>query len=221
VPRFAIVRKKERWGLTWFGFLLKLMLLLAMGFWYFLGIHSFLALMHPVDADLLVVEGFIPDYAVEQAEKIFLDGNYKLIVITGNKRLKGSHLDRYENDGEYTAATLVELGFDPSKILVVPVTCEINRDRTYASALALKAFLKNRNTTFKSMNLVTLGCHARRSRLLFQKALGGDVEVGVIAISDESYDPNIWWKSSNGFREVVKENIAWIYARFLFSKGES
>ena len=219
MSRFAVIRKKERWALTWFGLLLKLLLLLGLGYWYFLSIHPFLSLTQTVDADLLVVEGFIPDYAVEQAGKIFGDGNYKLIVITGNKRLKGAHLDMYENDGEYTAATFLALGFDPSKILVVPVTGEVNRDRTYASALALKAVIKSSEISFKSFNLVTLGCHARRSRLLFQKAMGSDVEVGVIAVSDESFDPKVWWKSSNGFREVVKENIAWIYARFFFHNG--
>jgi uncharacterized SAM-binding protein YcdF (DUF218 family) len=221
VSRFAIFRKKERWALTWFGRLLKLLLILGLGLWYFMGIHPFLATTHPVDAELMVVEGFIPDYAVEQAGKIFEDGSYKLIAITGNKRLKGAHLDMYENDGEYTAATLVDQGFDPSRIIVVPVTGEVKRDRTFASALALKAVIKNNDAAFKSFNLVTLGCHARRSRLLFQKAMGSDVEVGVIAVSDESYDAKIWWKSSNGFREVVKENIAWIYARLFFSNDKS
>jgi hypothetical protein len=216
VSRFAIIHKKERWTLTWMGCLVTWILLLSPGLWYVLGIHSFLAVTDPADAEILVVEGFIPDYAVEQAGILFSQGNYSLIVITGNARLKGAHLDVYDNDGEFTAATLEKLGYDRSKILVLATEKEIERDRTYASALLLKKMTDEGVLEENIFNLVTLGCHARRSRLLFQKAMGTDVEMGVIAIRDESYNPDIWWKNSHGFREVIKETIAWVYARFFF-----
>jgi hypothetical protein len=34
------------------------------------------------------------------------------------------------------------------------------------------------------INVITVGVHARRSRVLFEKALGPDVEVGVISVVD-------------------------------------
>jgi hypothetical protein len=58
--------------------------------------------------------------------------------------------------------------------------------------------------------------HARRTRLLFPKALGPDVEVGIIAVQTPDYDPKRWWRYSEGVRDVIGESIAYVYARFFF-----
>jgi hypothetical protein len=178
-------------------------------------IHPFLAKNEPIQAELLVVEGFIPDYAIEACMHIFERGGYKDLVITGKKRMKGAHLDQYENDGEFSAATLEKLGFDRSKIIVIALNEEVERDRTYASAAALFEWMTNHNR-MDDFNLATLGTHARRSQLLFEKAFDHQNQIGVISIPNQSYDASKWWKSSQGFREVTKELIAWIYARFFF-----
>ncbi len=216
MARFALLRKKERWGTTWLGKLLILVILLMAGFIFTRTIHPFLAKNEPIDAEVLVVEGFITDYAIEACMHIFNQGHYSTMIITGKKRMKGAHLDRYRNDGEFSAATLEKLGFDRSKIVVVVVDEEIRRDRTYATGLALRQWMSNHGR-LTSFNLATLGTHARRSQLLFREAFHEQVDIGIIAIENQSYDPHKWWKSSNGFREVTKEFIAWIYARFFFS----
>jgi len=71
------------------------------------------------------------------------------------------------------------------------------------------------------LNLVTLGPHARRSWLLYQEAFGDDVKIGVIPLENRSYDPSRWWCSSEGFRDVISEAIAWFYARFLFHPAKN
>jgi hypothetical protein len=40
--------------------------------------------------------------------------------------------------------------------------------------------------------------------------------VGVFAAKDLDYDPQRWWMSSNGFRMVMDEAIAYVYALLLF-----
>ena len=65
--------------------------------------------------------------------------------------------------------------------------------------------------------MVSLGCHARRTWLLFERAFEGeDVEIGVISELNRDYDPERWWGSSAGVRAVVGESIAYFYARVLF-----
>jgi uncharacterized SAM-binding protein YcdF (DUF218 family) len=100
-------------------------------------------------------------------------------------------------------------------IIAIPAPPVI-RDRTYASAVALKDWLKKAPFPIKGINLVSLGTHARRSRLLFEKALGSGITVGIIAIPDVRYDPQAWWKSSLGVRLTLDELIAYLYARFFF-----
>ena len=69
----------------------------------------------------------------------------------------------------------------------------------------------------RSFNVLTLGVHARRSRLLFRKAFGSDLPIGVIAVQNREYDPVRWWSSSEGAKEVISEGVAYLYARFFFS----
>ena len=68
----------------------------------------------------------------------------------------------------------------------------------------------------QGINVVTEDVHARRTRLLFQEALGPDVKVGIIAVPSPEYEARHWWRYSEGVREVIGESIAYVYARFLF-----
>jgi hypothetical protein len=68
---------------------------------------------------------------------------------------------------------------------------------------------------------LTEDAHARRTRLLYQKAFGKKVAVGIIAVSNPDYNPTQWWRYSDGVREVIGESIAYIYARFFFYPSTS
>ena len=214
--RFSIIRKKEMWTLTWRGYLVVLFILILINLIFVKNILHFLSPNEPVNAKLMVVEGFLPDYALEDAIRIFNSENYEHMLITGKERQKGAHLDQYKNDGEFTAAVLREMGFDAAKLSVVATDSDIRKDRTYASALAVKIWMEENRPTVQSIDLVSIGAHSRRSRYLFEKAFNGEIKTGIRAIPSQSYDQDSWWQSSHGFREINKETIAWIYARFFF-----
>ena len=215
MERFIFFRKKERLTATWLGNILKLIIFAILFIVFSKTIHPFLAENNPVDSKIMVLEGFVPDYVVEQAKEIFIKGNYELMLITGKKRMKGAHLDIYENDGEYSAATLEKLGFDMTKVLVIPIKYSVTKDRTYESGKAVKEYLDQLHDV-NSFNLVSIGCHARRSRYLFEKSFDENINIGVIAINNQGYIPGKWWQTSIGFRQVMQETIAWTYARFFF-----
>ncbi len=214
--RFPLFQKKEKWTLTWRGRVLQLAVVTLLVILYVKGIVPFLSPTAPAESSILVVEGYVPDYALEESAAIFMEGGYDLMLITGKPREKGAHLDQYANDGDYSAAILAALGQEKEKMQVVAIGDDVTRDRTYYSALAVREWLREHSPGTTSVDLVSFGTHARRSRLLFQKAMGDEVTVGVFAIASRSYDPGSWWRSSHGFREVNKETIAWVYARFFF-----
>ena len=72
-----------------------------------------------------------------------------------------------------------------------------------------------------SINVLTEGAYARRTRLLYQKAFDQNVTVGIIAVSNPDYNPKQWWRYSDGVREVIGESIAYIYAEFFFYSSAS
>jgi hypothetical protein len=108
--KFAIFRKKERWSTTWLGKILILTLFIIMALLFVKNIYPFLAQNSPVNSDIMILEGFLPDYAIAESMRIFNEGMYKLMIVTGKKMIKGSMLIPYENDGLLTAAILVKMG---------------------------------------------------------------------------------------------------------------
>jgi uncharacterized SAM-binding protein YcdF (DUF218 family) len=80
----------------------------------------------------------------------------------------------------------------------------------------LKHWWREHDAAPTKVNLITSGPHARRSRLLFQKALGKGVTVGVMALAARDYDERHWWHYSQGVRTLIGEVLAYAYARLLF-----
>jgi hypothetical protein len=179
------------------------------------GAHTFLTVNDPIPSDILVIEGWIPDYALKGTLPKLTRDHYRKILVTGGPIPSGTYLCGYTNLAELGAATLIQLGVDTNLVEALPAA-RVSRDRTYASAVALYAWFQRHHIDATSLNIMTMADHSRRSRLLFRKALGRDYPVGIISIESQDYDPHRWWKSSEGVRTVVGELLAYGYARFLF-----
>lgn len=176
------------------------------------NLHPFLALQKPIHAEILVVEGWLPDYALRQVVQIFRDGSYRKIITTGGPLERGSYLSDYQTFAELSRATLIKMGFS-QKDVVASLSPPVEKDRTFATADRVADLVRGLGEKDQAINVCTLGTHARRSLLLFQEALGNEFEVGVISIAPEDYSPNEWWRSSQGVRTVISETIAYLYAK--------
>jgi hypothetical protein len=217
MTKFVLVRKKERWSTTWLGKLLIILLILLCIIIFTRIIHPFLAVTVPVKTNIMVIEGFMPDYAIAESMRIFNEGKYRLMIVTGKKMIRGSMLLPYINDGLLTAAILVKMGFDSSFIRVIGLENDVRKDRTFASAKAVMNWINQNHVKTEAVNVVSLGCHSRRSRLLFNKAFTDKIETGIISIPDDGFDPEVWWTTSYGFKTVLNETLAWIYTCFFFN----
>jgi uncharacterized SAM-binding protein YcdF (DUF218 family) len=177
--------------------------------------NTFLAVNSPISSQVLIVEGWLPDYAFLAAQHEFKRGEYRYVITTGGPLAEAGALTHFRTGAEFAAAKLQELGV-PGDCIVVASSNNSVRDRTYGSALAVKKWLQSSNPSIRAVNVFSLAAHARRTRLLFQKALGEEVKVGVFASPDVYYDPSRWWASSEGVRVVLSEAIAYVYARCVF-----
>ncbi|HEV2318744.1 MAG TPA: hypothetical protein VGV18_03275, partial [Verrucomicrobiae bacterium] len=74
---------KERWGLSWRGRLAALALIVFVVWGIVLQIHPFLAVTHRQDSKILVVEGWVHQYAINAAVKEFRTGQYDHVFVTG------------------------------------------------------------------------------------------------------------------------------------------
>lgn len=200
---------------TWRGWLL-LALVGGLSIGIFLrSACTFLSVHDPVTGGLLVVEGWVSPTDARLALEEFRRGTYTDLYITGGPIEPESPLASYRSYAELTADVLRRLGADPAKLHAVAGP-QVARDRTYSSATALRNELRERGVSVAAINVMTKGPHARRSRLLYEKAFGPRTRVGTIVLEEREFDPARWWTTSAGFRVVTGELIAYFYARFLF-----
>lgn len=212
----ALFVRRERWTLTWTGRLLILASVAALTMIPARGLYTFLAITDPVDGQFLIVEGWMSPYAYREAAAWFRKGHYQKAIAAGV-------LD-WDEGGElrehFGGERLIGFGV-PRDRVVTTSSDEVRQERTFHAAMAVKRWLHEQGLHAASIDLVTLGAHARRSRLVYQNALGNDVKVGVIALEDRRFEPDHWWQSSVGVRTVVGELIAYLYARVVYTEPQS
>jgi uncharacterized SAM-binding protein YcdF (DUF218 family) len=167
-----------------------------------------------------VVEGWIPEYAIRAAVKEFQTNHYQRVFTTGGPvEGTGGYINDFYTSASVGADLLKKCGLPDERLQMVPSRV-MDRDRTYGSAVALRTWLREHNTPVSAINVVTEDLHARRTRLLFQRALGKNVQVGIIAVANADYPANRWWHYSHGLKNVVSESAAYLYARLFFFPSE-
>lgn len=211
----GMFRRREKWVLSWRGRLVGLACLLAFAVGFILWVHPFLAVTDRVDTDYLVVEGWVPNYALEESIAEFKNGHYKMIFTVGADPLTGLNIEAGDSTAIEAYKRLKWLGMNPDLVKAVPAHIKY-RNRTFQSALALKEWIEENHVPMTSFNVVTVGEHSRRSRLLFEEAFDGKAKVGIISVENREYNPKRWWKYSEGVKEVIGEGVGYLYARFLF-----
>jgi uncharacterized SAM-binding protein YcdF (DUF218 family) len=217
---WGVFDRKERWSLSWRGRLIVASALLLVGALVLEGVYPFLAITHRVNANILVVEGWIHEYGIRAAVKEFQSNHYEHVFTTGGPVAgSGGYINDFYTSASVGADLLRKNGLANGSVQEVPSRV-MDRDRTYGSAVALRNWFRDHNMTVWRLNVVTEDLHARRTRLLFQKAFGKDVKVGVIAVANVDYPANRWWHYSQGLKDVVSESAAYLYARLLFFPSE-
>jgi hypothetical protein len=213
VKRLALFRRREIWFPTVWGWLALLAFGIAFLTFVQHRIHGFLATTDPVGARVLVVEGWMGPEELDEAIALFRARGYERIITTG-----GSLLQRWpsgQNFAERGASYLKQRGVPDTALTAVPAGPS-SRDRTYANAVALREWVMRSGLRLEALDLVSEGTHARRSRLLYQLALGPQVRVGVFATQSYDYDAAKWWRTSSGTKDVIVQAIDYAWVKCCF-----
>jgi len=204
---------------TWRGWILILLVVSLLLTVASRRLCAFLTVNKPVPGGVLVIEGWVPPYVARLAIEEFHRHSYAGVYVTGQPMTEGdAYFPEYDNMANLTAAKVVKMGLPSGSVHAVPAPA-VGRDRTYTMAVALKQRLEADRVSTAQLNVFSLGPHARRSRLLYEHAFGPHSRIGMVGVTASDFDPDRWWTTSYGFRMVVDEFIAYLYARFLFYPG--
>src|SRR5207249_8135663 len=126
--------RKERWSLSWRGRVVVISALLLVGALIFESVYPFLATTHRVNANILVVEGWIHEYAIRAAVKEFQSNHYQRVFTTGGPVLgTGGYINDFHTSASVGADLLRKNGLANGSVQMVP-SRGMDRDRTYGSA---------------------------------------------------------------------------------------
>ena len=110
------LRRREVILPTWRGWLVLALLLLAGARGFLAWVQPFLAVDAPVAGEALVVEGWIPDYALREALRVFRARGYPVLITAGGPVPEGMALSYQGNYARAAAAALREFGLPADSI---------------------------------------------------------------------------------------------------------
>ncbi|WKN29859.1 carbohydrate-binding domain-containing protein [Porifericola rhodea] len=133
------------------------------------------------------------------------------------------HYDRGKIDGERLQAVhksragssadiLIEHGVPAEQIQIIDAP-RVKYNKTYTTADAVAEWMEEYVQEELRVNLISEHLHARRSWLLFRKALPDRVKLGVISSSGSHQDAaDYWWKEEEHSAYVIDQTMKFWYA---------
>lgn len=108
-------------------------------------------------------------------------------------------------------------GIDSSKVISLP-TPYVRWYRTFTSAVVVSEWLKRNNKLVKGINICSQGDHARRTWLIYRRALKDiPAEIGIISIPKPKYLKQNRLSFRYGILNEWRELAGYLYMRYLFN----
>ncbi len=216
--RPVLVRRREIWFPTAWGWLLMLVVGAVILIWAGRHAHSFLAPNKPSGARLLVVEGWMPPDQLDQAVNRFNDGGYERVITTGGPIDSALNRFGHSSHAELAKDYLVQRGLSGISVSAVSAPAS-NQNRTFLTAVMVRQWLAQSGPAVDAFDVLSSGVHSRRSWALYRLAFGSRVRIGVLAARPTLYDPDAWWKTSAGAKTVLSEALGWFWTEVFFWPG--
>ena len=218
----ALFRRRQIWLPTWQGALLLVVVVAAASVVALRHLALYLAADAPVTtrdgrgASTLVVEGWLEEDGLDAAIAIIGRGRYARVIASGGPIDSWREGQSWPTYAERAADYLRRHGVDSIPVVAVPAP-ESARDRTFASAVVVREWLRREGRTIDAIDLLSGAVHARRSRLVYRIAFGPEVEVGVLSAPPRRYALDRWWTTSDGVKAVLEETISLAWTTCCFT----
>jgi uncharacterized SAM-binding protein YcdF (DUF218 family) len=188
----------------------------SLGTILFLGLFAFLNVgrwlvaedtLRKADA-IAVLSGRMPGRALEAA-RVYKQGYAPRVWLTHSTE-PGATLAQlsvqYVGEDSYDKQILMHEGVPENAIVVLdpPIVNTADEVKTIGEAL--------RKENGHAVVLVTSKVHTRRLKALWRRISAGDGEAIVHGVSDDSFEPGRWWKSTQDAFDVVREVLGLLNA---------
>ncbi len=116
----------------------------------------------------------------------------------------------YTSYAELARNSLLAMGIDSSLVVEIPGR-KVTLNRTLCSALAFRDWLKTSDIEVSGINIATLGTHAERTFMIYNKILDKKYDIGIISLPDYREQYSRKYK----VLKTIRETIGIIYYWFI------
>ena len=213
----ALFRRREVILPTLWGCALALALLGGTGILVGRHLGPWLAVSDPTaggngaSVDLLVVEGWLGERELDEAAAYARAHGYRRVVTSGGPILSFSPFASFAERAAHHLSDRL-----PGVSVQAAPAPRTKLDRTYASAVWVRQWAQQRAVPVETIDVYSLGAHARRTRILYRLAFGEATRVGIIAGVPQDSDILHWWTTSEAAKAVLLEavSVAWTQCCF-------
>ena len=207
--------KKQCWRPTVLGSLVMIGLLLLLCYFGFTNVYRFLSVDKVISAKTMVVEGWVEDYVLKDALDYFRSHQFEHLIVTGIPITDRRLFANYKNTAQLATALIKQFGFNDT-VYQAAIPTGVTIDRTYNTAIATGLLFEKHPKWEKRILIWSEGTHARRTKEMFEMALGKGYKLGIVANKEHVFDPAHFWRTSKGFRTVSNEFVAYVWVTLFF-----
>jgi uncharacterized SAM-binding protein YcdF (DUF218 family) len=160
-------------------------------------------------SDAIIVlsdDNFYADRAAHAAD-LYRHGWAPLVVASGRK------LRPYAGVAELMQHDLIERGVPKDKILTIAHNADNTREE---AQILLQQAAEHK---WHSVIIVTSNYHTRRARYIFLHVFPQQIGVTVSGANDGSFDPDHWWQTRLGVKELTREVAGMVVAIWELRSG--
>lgn len=132
---------------------------------------------------------------------------YDMLKLDGKLRFRNNLM----TTAQLARSKLINMGIDSTKIIAVSAA-KVRFNRTLTSALAFRNWLSVQDKHLNGINIISLGPHARRTWMTYNKILDEKNKIGIISIPEDS-DKQIS-RARKAFK-TLREILGIIYYWFI------
>jgi hypothetical protein len=199
------------WWPTWQCWILLCLLFAGLFFFVVFNVHDFLAVTSRVaGADILIVEAWVPESVVRAAADEFVKGSYRFLVVSNMHDVDNQNVEFQTNKELLVIDKLLSLGIAKDRIIECYAAGTDNR-RSAAQARAAYDAIRGGGIKPKGINVIAPAAHARKTWVVYRKALSSEAPVGIVAVPTGDYDPARWWRTTAGVKWIIANGAAWLF----------
>lgn len=122
-----------------------------------------------------------------------------------NKRIQ---IKNFYSNAELARGKLISMGIDSAKIIATPGD-KVKINRTLTSVLAFRDWIKKCNINITGINVFSMGTHARRTWMTYNKILNEKYRIGIISVP--------YYRKENEIKvfKILRETLGILYYWFI------